>query len=92
MYSAKADGKKSPTTMMSTAMAAMINSRAILTNTAETCRRRGRPYRTLVSGSHVSVGSSRNSKYKKNITRLNRETWEVLVGGRSSMQGEVGEK
>jgi hypothetical protein len=78
--------------MMSTAMAAMINSRAILTNTAETCRRRGRPYRTLVSGSHVSVGSSRNSKYKKNITRLNRETWEVLVGGRSSMQGEVGEK
>jgi len=55
MYSAKADGKKSPTTMMSTAMAAMINSKAILTNTAETRRRRGRPHRTLVLGPHVTV-------------------------------------
>ena len=60
------DGKKSPT-IMSTAMAAIINSTAILTTTPETCRIRGRPYRSFVSGLHVSVGISRKSMYKRSI-------------------------
>jgi hypothetical protein len=73
MYSANAsfvgesenDGKKSPT-MISTVMAAMIISTAVLTTALETCRKNPK-YRSFVSGSHVSVGISRKSMYRRNI-------------------------
>jgi hypothetical protein len=74
MYSAKAaiaaedvtDGKKSQT-IMPTTMAAIINSTAVLMTTPELFMNRGRPYRSFVSGSLVSVGISPKNIYKRNI-------------------------